>query len=129
MKNAEELEAKDRSPREWSGAFCGMPEPSVHVVAGRKEWEQLWTAAFNSQPVPPVDFDRYFAIAVFLGSQPTGGYGVQFLEPLADAEKALIRYKVRKPGKGQFVIQAFTQPYAVKLYRRTGLKVSASEVP
>ena len=92
-----------------------------------QEWEKLWRTGMNHTP-PAIDFTKHFAVAVFLGSRPTGGYSIDFLEPLADAQAVLIRYKVLAPSSKSFVIQAFTQPYAIKLFNKTDQKVSLAEM-
>ena len=96
-------------------------------VESAKEWETLWKDAFNRE-APSVDFSKHFAAAVFLGLRQTGGYSVEFLEPAARADTAVIRYRTRAPGPGAFVIQAFTTPYAIRLYNKTSAPVAVDEI-
>ncbi|MBI4347452.1 MAG: protease complex subunit PrcB family protein [Elusimicrobia bacterium] len=114
----------DVTPSEWRGAYSAENAPSARIVESGAEWDRLWRDSLN-QPAPPVNFSQYVAAAVFLGAQPTGGYGVEFLPPLSNAQELALRYRVVKP-KG-FVTQAFTQPYAIRLYKKTGQRVSLAE--
>lgn len=116
--------AADVTPNEWRGGFCAEERPSARIIESGAEWDRLWRDSIK-QKSPEVDFSKHLAAAVFLGAKPTGGYGVEYLDPLSDGKELVLRYRVRSP-KGM-VIQAFTQPYAVKLYRKTGLKVSLAE--
>lgn len=117
---------EDASPSEWRGQFGGEPEPSARVISAAPEWERLWRETLRGEP-PPVDFGRHRAVAVFAGSRSTGGFSVEFLEPEVDGGEAVVRYRIRGPGPGQFVVQAFTRPYAIRLYRRTELRLSVAE--
>ena len=126
MESGKNLAAVDVTPNEWRGTFCAEERPSARIIESGAEWDRLWRDAIK-QKTPEADFAKVVATAVFLGSKPTGGYGVAFLEPLSDGKEIVLRYRVRSP-QGGMVIQAFTQPYAVKLYRKTGLKLSLAEV-
>ncbi|TPW19035.1 MAG: exported protein of unknown function [Elusimicrobia bacterium] len=112
---------------EWRGQFCGESAAGTRVVDRPADWEKLWRMTMN-QTAPAVDFQKHFAVAVFAGSRPTGGYGAEFLEPLTDGRSVVIRYRLRAPSSRGFVIQAFTQPYAVKLYNKTPLPVAVDEI-
>ena len=114
----------DVVPNEWKGSHSAETAPSARLIESGAEWDTLWRDALN-QKAPAVNFSKYFAAAVFLGAQPTGGYGVEFSEPLSNGQELLLRYRVNTP-KGM-VTQAFTQPYAIKLYKKGGLKASLSE--
>ena len=126
MRIANELSVTGADPSEWKGLFCSENKPSVKKISLRQEWDALWRSSLNP-PAPAVDFGEYFAAAVFLGAQTTGGYGVEFLDPMSDDASVRVRYKIRKPAPGAFVIQSFTQPYAIKLYHKTPLDVSIAE--
>ncbi|MBI5200508.1 MAG: protease complex subunit PrcB family protein [Elusimicrobia bacterium] len=116
--------AADVTPNEWRGSHSAETGPSARIVESGAEWDRLWRDAVN-QKAPAVNFNKYFAAAVFLGAQPTGGYGVEFIEPLSNGQELVLRYRILRP-KGM-VTQAFTQPYAIKLYKKGGLKASLSE--
>ncbi|MBI4386237.1 MAG: protease complex subunit PrcB family protein [Elusimicrobia bacterium] len=127
MESPAELEALDAAVREWRGSSCAYSEPVARVVADASEWRRLWNDAFSA-PAPEVDFSKYFAAAVFLGLRATGGYSVEFLPPAVERDAVVVRHRTRSPSPGSFVIQALTQPYAIRLYRKTPSPVRISEV-
>ena len=100
----------------WAGSFCPVDKPSHRVVETPEAWTALWKEL--GKPAPEVDLEKHFAIAVFLGTRPTGGYGVSFDEPVDGKKETVVRYSVRPP-RGM-AIQAITQPYAVRLFPRAG---------
>lgn len=120
--------AAETGPAEWKGQSCAVSSPKAVVVERPEEWERLWRKSVGGEP-PEADLAKHFAVAVFVGMKNTGGYSVEFLEPRIEAGRAVIPYRVKKPGKGAFVIQAFTSPYAVKLFKKTPLKVAVRESP
>ncbi|MFC1678961.1 protease complex subunit PrcB family protein [Elusimicrobiota bacterium] len=115
------------SPSVWSGGNCGVGKPESRVIEDGKSWAALWREEFATD-APDVDFSEHFAVAVFLGLRNTGGYSVEFLPPVAGDGEVRIGYRVSSPSPSGFVIQAFTQPYAIQLYRKTPLKVTVGEV-
>ena len=84
-------------------------------------------AQYLNRKAPPVDFSKYFAAAVFIGLRQTGGYAVEFLPPESDGKTAKVPYRIKSPGKGGFVTQAFTTAYAIQLYTRPGLPIQVEE--
>ena len=105
---------------EWKGQFCGESRASHRCLATTQEWRQAWSQI--GQPAPPApDFSRQVAVLVFLGERPTGGFGVQWLDPAASAAVLVVRYKLAVP-RGM-VPQVLTQPYALKLFPKTAPEV------
>ncbi|MDE2290785.1 MAG: protease complex subunit PrcB family protein [Elusimicrobia bacterium] len=114
------------APSQWSGPQCAVSAPSVRVVEEAAAWEALWEEAFDA-PAPPVDFARSCAVAVFAGLKPTGGFSIEFLPPEADGDGLLVPARLRAPAAGGFVTQAFTQPWAIRLYDRPKGPLRAEE--
>lgn len=110
------------SPIVWEGANCAVAAPGERLIFDESAWKALWEESF-AREAPRVDFEKYFALAVFAGSRPTGGFGVDFLAPRKAGGAVELAYAVRAPSPSAFVIQAFTQPYAVRLYTKTRLPV------
>lgn len=127
MPDAAELKVSEPAPSSWRGGQCGMSKPAVRTISSDVDWSALWREAFR-QEAPQVDFGKYFAVAVFLGARPTGGFSVEFPPPLRDEGVIVIPYRVLAPGKSSFVIQAFTSPYGIQLYRRIDEPVSVREI-
>ncbi|MFA6029861.1 MAG: protease complex subunit PrcB family protein [Elusimicrobiota bacterium] len=114
------------SPSVWKGPHSGINDLTAFVIEDPSNWEKVWKD-YMKREVPKVDFTKHFAACVFLGLRPTGGFGVDFLSPLMDAGTVTIRYRIHAPGGGSFVTQAFTTPFAVQLYKKTGRAVKLVE--
>lgn len=117
-----QMASPDTSPSHWEGGRCSVSEPSARLIRTKTEWAELWGSALEGD-APVVDFKKHFAVAVFAGLRNTGGYGVDFLPPVLEDGFVIIAYRLTSPSPSGFVIQAFTQPYAIKLYRGTDIPV------
>ena len=126
MDDLSRMAVVDVTPHAWSGAYCAVTAPSAQIIEDERSWAELWKQSLNKE-APAVDFGKFVAAAVFVGVRNTGGYGVEFLPPVADGGSALIGYRVRSPGASSFVIQSFTQPYAIRLYRKPGTRIRLEE--
>lgn len=109
--------AEEAAVSEWKGQFCAVATPSAELIQDAEAWKTLWKETFAKEP-PQADFSRYVAAAVFLGSRNTGGYHVEFLEPETRGAATVLRWREKRPRPGSMVIQAFTQPYAIRLFPR-----------
>lgn len=73
--------------------------------------------------LPPMDWGQEVALVVDMGEQRTAGYGVTVTDvrqaPSGEVELLL---EVRQPGRGQFVAQVLTHPYAVARVPRAWLQ-------
>ncbi|HAH05156.1 MAG TPA: hypothetical protein DCM05_01320 [Elusimicrobia bacterium] len=116
----------DVSPNFWKGPHSASNAPAAFTAETAEDWSKLWTQYLNRK-APPVDFSKYFAAAVFIGLRQTGGYAVEFLPPESDGKTAKVPYRIKSPGKGGFVTQAFTTAYAIQLYTRPGLPIQVEE--
>ncbi|HVC08480.1 MAG TPA: protease complex subunit PrcB family protein [Elusimicrobiota bacterium] len=103
----------------WQGAFCSVVKPEEDIVLNADQWAALWKKI--GAPAPSVNLSTNFAAAVFLGTRPTGGYGVVFLDASVVRGTLIIPYREKKPAG--MVFEALTQPYAVQLYPKTTLPV------
>lgn len=70
------------------------------------------------------DTDREGALWITMGSQPTGGYGLQLANAVASVRKAVATIQVawQQPAPGSFVTQAFTSPCLLLKVPRTGIE-------
>lgn len=126
MEDGADIVTTGVSPSTWSGGNCGVGKPEARLIEDAKSWAALWKEELATA-APEVDFTKHFAVAVFVGLRNTGGYGVEFLPPAVSGGEVVIGYRVSSPAPTGFVIQAFTQPYAIQLYRKTALKVRVEE--
>ena len=104
---------------EWKGQNGGTVDAEERVVTDANGWSRLWLMI--GQDAPPLDFGKYYAVAVFAGERPTGGYVVDFLDPINKGKDATVRYRVLTPTG--FTTQAVTQPWKVRAFPRVKGKV------
>ena len=116
---------------EWQGTYSIQKTPLARLITSESQWHDLWRGLLGEavKAPPPVDFRDYVVAVVFLGERRTGGYGVEFPEPLINEKKMVILYRERRPGPNSFVTQALTQPYHIKAFKRApNLEVSLARV-
>ena len=103
------------------GSMSAITEPREVVVRSSAEWNDLWKELGSTQPVPAVDFTKELVAAVFLGSRPTGGFGVEVVSARVEGDVLIVEYVERRPGRDSIVSQVLTSPFhIVKLPARNG---------
>ena len=112
--------AKKEKPMEWKGQHGGPIDPVAEVIADESGWTRLWLQI--GQDAPDLDFKKYYAVAVFAGEKPTGGYTIEFVEPARKGADAVVKYKILPPSG--FSTQAIAQPWKVRAFPRVSGKVS-----
>ena len=110
---------KAEKPMEWKGQYGGHIDAGTEVASDESAWTRLWLQL--GQDAPPLDFKRYFAVAVFAGERPTGGWTIEFLEPAPKGMDVTVRYRINEPTG--FATQAITQPWKVRAFPRVKGKV------
>lgn len=97
------------------GTYSGITSQEAVLITNLAQWDELWRRhanRFDPPPArPPVDFDRFSVIALFLGERPTGGYAVTVTQVRAEGERLIITAQEHRPGPEAIVTQALTQPY------------------
>lgn len=84
---------------EWKGHLSDQKEKYVKVVADKKEWDELWTRAFN-KPAPVVDFENYAVACVFLGHDADWLYSIGFGKPYERDKLLVIPF-----GLGEIILE------------------------
>ena len=110
---------KAEKPMEWKGQYGGPIDSGTLVAVDAAAWTRLWLILGQEQP--PLDFTKQFAVAVFAGERPTGGYTVEFLDPVPKGPDLIVRYRVNPPTG--FSTQAVAQPWKVRAFARVKGKV------
>lgn len=123
--------AMPRKPRidksmETTGQYSKLDKPGHRLVQTPEEWAALWKDI--GRPAPQADLDKNFGVAAFAGTRNTGGYKIVFEAPVEEKGTLVVRYAVVKP-KGMMVTMSLTQPYAVRLFSKSGkpVRVEGSE--
>jgi len=109
------------------GDNSGIENAATEVFSTRAAFEGFWGEAGSSSSLPlspPLEvFDTRMVIAVFMGSQSTGGYGVEITSVDQKKDGLVVNYKTSAPAPGDMVTQAFTQPYHIISVPITGVNV------
>lgn len=116
---------KAEKPMEWKGQYGGPIDAGTEVAADEGAWTRLWLQL--GQDAPPLDFKKYFAVAVFAGERPTGGFTVEFLDPVPKGMDVIVRYRIKAPSG--FATMAIAQPWKVRAFERVKGKVFVEAAP
>lgn len=73
---SEVLSQKEEIP-EWRGNYSGFQEPEVMIIRSQDRFQKI-LSGIGLTPAD-IDFSRHMAIAIFMGKQMTGGYGINIL--------------------------------------------------
>jgi hypothetical protein len=96
-----------------AGSMSAASGPRQAVARTDAEWEALWKAHDAQQAKPPVDLKTRMIVAVFLGSRPTAGYGVQITGARRDGSVLVVEYAERTPPPGAITAQVLTSPFHI----------------
>lgn len=107
---------------EWQGFIGGPGNASVFTARNMEDWRRLW-AMVSAEPPVPFDPTREMAIGIFLGTRPTGGYSVKIISAMEEDGIFIVKYIEQRPGPDEFVIQALTTPYIIRIFPRTNLDI------
>jgi hypothetical protein len=82
------------------------------VARTSEEFAALWKQHEADKPAPAVDFTRDIVVAVFIGSRPTGGFGVEIADVVTAPDRSItVRYRERRPAGDAITAQVITSPY------------------
>jgi hypothetical protein len=105
------------------GAQSNIDSPRQAVARTPAEWHALWRAHDGGRPVPAVDFSREMAVAVFMGSRPTGGYSVEIASASQRDGTLVVSYRELSPPRDAVTAQVLTAPFHI-----VAVPASAGEV-
>jgi len=110
----------------WRGDISRAQSPTFLVARTEAEWRALWDLVGTRPPgaLP----ENLMALAVFLGSRNSSGYGVEIVTIMADRrpgrrDQLLAEYREIRPTSEQFQSQVLTSPYVITLIDRTDTPV------
>ena len=104
-----------------SDLMSGIDRPQQSVARTAAEWQTLWQQHAPGRPAPTVDFTKNMVVAVFLGSRPSGGYGVEITGVRAEGDATVVLWAERRPAPGQMASQVITAPsFIATVPRRDG---------
>ena len=106
--------------REWRGNCIAIVAPKDLVIKDRENWGKLWKEM--GQNAPAVDFDKFTALACFMGRRNTGGYSIKISSVVELANGLQANIEKRHPGRGP-VTMAITGPYHIVLIAKSSKSV------
>ncbi len=95
------------------GAASDIDEARQAVARTSGEWARLWKEHAGDRARPAIDFGRDMVVAVFLGTRPTAGYGVEVVDAAQDGGGIVVRYRETRPQPGMMTAQVLTSPYVI----------------
>ena len=103
------------------GPMSVVEDPKQVVVRTAAEWTALWESHAGAQTQPAVDFSTDMVVALFMGTQPTGGFSVEIVATRREADALIIEYVEGRPGRRDVTAQVLTSPFhIVKLPKHDG---------
>ncbi|MCK4665529.1 protease complex subunit PrcB family protein [Candidatus Dependentiae bacterium] len=115
------------------GSYSGHAEKKYYVATNNLAWKVLWDQVNSTiepkPPLPAIDFKLETIIAVFQGTQSTGGYSIEIIKVIEKKDSIEVTVQERKPKKGHFVTMAITTPYhIIKIPNRNKKIVFKTEI-
>lgn len=105
----------------------GFSGRSFLLVGKQDEFTSLWNRAYGSQlnvpPLPSIDFGRESIVAIFQGSQPSGGFGVDVASVSEENGELYLDVSFTSPPPGAITTQALTSPWVMVRVLRGGYNV------
>lgn len=103
----------------------GFEERSFLLVRDEAALRELWNRAHGSQlqvpPVPEVEFRRETVVALFLGTKPTGGYGIEVEDVALEEGDLFLDARIIEPAPDAITTQALTSPWLMVRVLRGGI--------
>lgn len=110
------------------GPNSGIATPTATVIRNATDWARAWEAHAGADPVPAVDFSNDMVAAVFLGTRPTGGYGVEITALRREGNSLVVEYSERRPDPERIVTEALTSPFHIVKFPRLAGPVQFRQV-
>jgi hypothetical protein len=115
---------------EFQGLNARGTAAQTAVMRNEAAWRLFWTNNISAAAEPPaIDFTRYMAVAVLIGTRPTGGYAVRIVAVTPEVDRLAVLYRLTVPATGQAVSPAATSPYAVALVPVSPQAVAFRQLP
>ncbi|MGE5541256.1 MAG: protease complex subunit PrcB family protein [Bacillota bacterium] len=84
-----------------------------YAIYDASELADFWKKVHGDDgaPVPTVDFSKNYVIAVFAGTEPTGGYTISVDKIIDTGNTRSVSVVIGEPGAECTVIEEITSPY------------------
>ena len=97
-------------------------EPGLIIVAQPDEVTELddWVTEASKEQLRVIDYNAYFALAVFQGVKPTDGYGVQIERIVRKGNEVTIYAQFQEPSPDREKNDIVTSPYCLVKVQKIG---------
>jgi VWFA-related protein len=95
------------------GGESNIDDAKMAVIRNAADLRKLWQMHAPDKPLPAIDFSKEMVVAVFLGSKPTAGYGVEITGARDDNGALVVEYHETAPARDAMTAQVLTMPYAI----------------
>ena len=103
------------------GQQSDIDEARQVTVRTAAEWTAIWKQHAGERQRPSVDFSTSTVVGVFLGTRPTGGYGVEITGIETAGSDLVVTWREQRPERGAMLSQVLTMPFhLVSVPRHTG---------
>lgn len=106
----------------------GVDARRFQLITDQQQLTSIWAQAHASQlqppPTPRVDFRRETLIALFLGQQSSGGYGIEVARVSEEGGELYLDVRFSEPAAGAITTQALTSPWTIVRVLRGGYQVA-----
>lgn len=109
-------------------SMSNVDEARTAVASTEAEWTALWKAHAFEKALPKVDFAKRRVVAVFLGSRPSAGYGVEIIGAKAEGNGVVVEWSEVRPKPGLLLAQVLTSPAAIASIAKSGGDVTFRKV-
>ena len=103
----------------------GFERQNFFLVQDESTLRSLWNRAHGSQlqvpPAPDVNFSRETVVALFLGTKPTGGYGIDVERVTLVNSELFVDVNLTEPAADAITTQALTSPWVMIRVLRGGI--------
>ncbi|OGS22313.1 MAG: hypothetical protein A2252_05710 [Elusimicrobia bacterium RIFOXYA2_FULL_39_19] len=108
--------------KQWQDVYSAIKEKKSLMIENKKDWQELWkqhSAHITPAPaLPEVDFNVNLVIAVFMGQQNAGGYGIQVSKIEESENKVYIETIETVPAKETNTSKSTTAPYHIVVIQK-----------
>ncbi len=116
------FEILEQEERNLTGQVYEAREPGLIIVAQPDEVTEFddWVTETSKEQLRVMDYNAYFALAVFQGMKPTDGYGVQIERVVRTGDKVTIHTQFQEPSPDQEKNDIVTSPYCLIQVQKVG---------
>ncbi len=102
-----------------------------YLITNKSQLQKLWSTIYGigstTPTTPKIDFSKNQVMAVFAGTEPTGGYTISVSKVEDISNKRMVTIVITSPATSCTVAQVRTAPYEILTVPSTTLPLSHSD--